>query len=653
MKVAISMHHMVCAMLILALTSCHHSKPPSDTNQRQIDELTELRKANRDSALILSESLLQQNSKWHDTLKAKVLIQQGIIHSLRRNFAKSDSLASTIISSPKSHTTEQVGYCAYLVGLNAYYKGQSDSSFAAYNRVLAMQISSRLKLLVTTAIANTQYFMGRNTAALQTLSGARLKALETHDTAKLRNVVFTSALCYQNLSLYKLATEELQYYIELSGKGDFTTKDSFHVFSALSSQYSHQSEYIESNKALFKAYSAAKHLQRNDYIITTFNNLANNYILLKQYDSAQYYLDSAYKMVTMGTQPWLQIPLDILRSRILRSQNDFDSAKEVITKALGYAESINYTPKITNLKLSLAEILEFENDYQGIVSILAPEMKNAELWTKSHEYVAALRVLKGAHRNLGQLNAYDSLNNLHLATISNNALKAEQAQTSVLDYKLKLLEEKQKLASLRQEKTHLAKTSSLKTWIIALAAFLLLLTLVVARLIWKNQNYKREMLNIELQKSNQALHKTKSELSHQEQALSEEQEQRIEAERRLKLATQKLRALKEENSQNPISVDLPTFSSKKTDFDAQWNHFNALLNQTYSGFTDRLKRHHPDLTTQDIRILSLVRTGLDSKEIARIMGIGHQSVNKSRYRIRKKMDLNAQDDLLSVLVEME
>lgn len=652
-KVVISKHFLALTMLFLAFASCHNSGEHKSKSLLQIDELTEMRKANPDSALALSQNLLDQNPKWHDTLKAKVVVQQAIAHSMRRDFNNSDSLAQILLSNPNNYTSEQVGYCQYLVGLNAYYKGNFDGSLKDYDKALAMEISPRLKLLVTTAIANTQYFTGHYTTALQTLGDARLTALETHDTVKLRNIVFTSALCYQNLSLFALATEELHYYIDLASKTGFSTKDSFRVFAALGSQYSKQSEYVKSNQALFTAYLAAKNLGRSDFIVTAFSNLTNNYILLKQYDSAKYCLDSAYKIVAAGSQPWHQIPLDIFSSRLYRKKGDFTAAKKVITEALEYAERIKYTPKISDLKLSLAEMLEFELDHKGIVRILAPEVKKAERWTQSHKYVAALKLLKKAYRNLGEFHIYDSLNEQHLATISQNSLRAEQAKTNALDYKLKLVEQKQKLASLQQEKSHLTRTSTMKTWLIALATFLLLLSLIVARLLWRNQQYKREKLSCELQQSNNALHETKNELSQQEQVLLDEQKTRIEAERRLKLATQKLRVLKEENSQNPATIDVPAFSSKKTDFDTQWKNFEALLNQTYTGFTDKLKRFCPDLTTQDIRILSLVRTGLDSKEIARIIGIGHQSVNKSRYRIRKKMDLNADDDLLSVLVEME
>lgn len=57
-------------------------------------------------------------------------------------------------------------------------------------------------------------------------------------------------------------------------------------------------------------------------------------------------------------------------------------------------------------------------------------------------------------------------------------------------------------------------------------------------------------------------------------------------------------------------------------------------------FIERLNREFPDLTQLDKKLLILLRIGLTSKEIAPLMNISHKSVEISRYRLRKKLNLD-------------
>lgn len=57
-------------------------------------------------------------------------------------------------------------------------------------------------------------------------------------------------------------------------------------------------------------------------------------------------------------------------------------------------------------------------------------------------------------------------------------------------------------------------------------------------------------------------------------------------------------------------------------------------------FIDRLNQEHPDLTQLDKKLLILLRIGLSSKEIAPLMNISPKSVEISRYRLRKKLNLD-------------
>ncbi len=73
--------------------------------------------------------------------------------------------------------------------------------------------------------------------------------------------------------------------------------------------------------------------------------------------------------------------------------------------------------------------------------------------------------------------------------------------------------------------------------------------------------------------------------------------------------------------------------------------FMANVEQIYSQFSIRLSQKFPELSENDKRLASLLRMGLQSKEIAAILHITPKSVDTNRYRLRKKMNLSSDVNL--------
>lgn len=74
--------------------------------------------------------------------------------------------------------------------------------------------------------------------------------------------------------------------------------------------------------------------------------------------------------------------------------------------------------------------------------------------------------------------------------------------------------------------------------------------------------------------------------------------------------------------------------------DDDWKSFTENFDIVYQDYTRRLRELHPELTSSDIRICCYIRMGLASKEIAPLINISFRSVEMTRYRLRKKMNLD-------------
>ena len=59
---------------------------------------------------------------------------------------------------------------------------------------------------------------------------------------------------------------------------------------------------------------------------------------------------------------------------------------------------------------------------------------------------------------------------------------------------------------------------------------------------------------------------------------------------------------------------------------------------------------HPGLTQNDLRICTLTRINLNTKEMASLLNVSVRGVEKSRYRLKKRLKLNAEDDLTEYIL---
>lgn len=81
--------------------------------------------------------------------------------------------------------------------------------------------------------------------------------------------------------------------------------------------------------------------------------------------------------------------------------------------------------------------------------------------------------------------------------------------------------------------------------------------------------------------------------------------------------------------------------------------FNQKLVGTHKKFFTDLTQSHPDLTTTELKILAYLRVGMTTKEIADIQNVTIEAVRKTRYRVRKKMNLKSDESLEQYLLNIQ
>ena len=84
--------------------------------------------------------------------------------------------------------------------------------------------------------------------------------------------------------------------------------------------------------------------------------------------------------------------------------------------------------------------------------------------------------------------------------------------------------------------------------------------------------------------------------------------------------------------------------------DKDWEVFKSYFADVHDNFDHKLRAVTPDLTETELRLASLLKMNLTTKEIAAIMKVQPDSVLKSKYRLKKKLKLEKEMDLVGYLV---
>lgn len=79
-----------------------------------------------------------------------------------------------------------------------------------------------------------------------------------------------------------------------------------------------------------------------------------------------------------------------------------------------------------------------------------------------------------------------------------------------------------------------------------------------------------------------------------------------------------------------------------------WEQFKVLFQQVHRNFFAELKLKYPTLTQAETRLAALLRLNVTTREMANMLGISADSANKARYRLRKKLGLQPEQDLQEI-----
>ncbi|MBW8334093.1 MAG: hypothetical protein K0M40_18905 [Prolixibacteraceae bacterium] len=171
----------------------------------------------------------------------------------------------------------------------------------------------------------------------------------------------------------------------------------------------------------------------------------------------------------------------------------------------------------------------------------------------------------------------------------------------------------------------------------------------------KEQEYIRQALHDEKKIISLKNEKLKIEMIHRDKELANQTMDLIRKNKFLVKITEDLGKLKntstDESIKEKVTV-LITKIDKDIDNKKQWEIFETAFDDVHEDFLNRLKTQYPNLTPNEIRLCAYLRMNISTKEIAPLMNISVRGVEICRYRVRKKLNIDRDQNLTSMIINL-
>jgi len=100
----------------------------------------------------------------------------------------------------------------------------------------------------------------------------------------------------------------------------------------------------------------------------------------------------------------------------------------------------------------------------------------------------------------------------------------------------------------------------------------------------------------------------------------------------------------EELKQHIKTIKSNISSKEKTRMD--WDSFKMHFENVHPNFFEKLLKKNKTLTQNDLRLCGYIKLNLSTKDIANILNVSDRTIQTSRYRIKKKLDLPTETNLV-------
>lgn len=389
------------------------------------------------------------------------------------------------------------------------------------------------------------------------------------------------------------------------------------------------------------------------YLGIIFNSLGNAYAKIGKQDSSDYFhrkaLDERTKMNTLHYLPVSLISVADIESRL----GNKDASKTLYDRAFQISDSTGNRQEEVMALLGLGKwSLKFLNDkaeaehkYSDAANI-ARGLTDRSFYLTALDHLIELKKMQGDFPKAFQLMKEESA--IHDSMYSWEKQKIQNTLEIQFD-----VAEKERQLKLIQKENDISRLTNYLLW--AGIALVLLISISIIYLIRRKHQRDKVLLQTqeELVKALEQQKAMREQFMQNELEFKESQLSALTVQMLQK--NELMQELKEKvEADQSISKDSPLtrLVNKGQNQEKEWADFNVQFESINKNFYERIRQAYPDISPNDLKVCALIKLNLSIKEMAGILNISPDSVKTARYRLRKKLQLNSEDNLTEFILKL-
>jgi DNA-binding CsgD family transcriptional regulator len=498
-----------------------------------------------------------------------------------------------------------------------------------------------------------------DTSAIKYFNEAYLMAISEGDIAIQADALLHLGIASYGSSLsngLKYATSALKKYNELEISSPLKALSGrskcYQLISTIKSRQGKYREAIDLSLLAIKGIESAT--DTGGYRGLIYNSLGSCYAKLNLVDSSAYYFRLSLKNHLFNYNTTYLPGAYLGVAGIEQKNGNKLLSKQYIEKALFIADSTeNKQAKVLALLAQGRWVQKFEADFEHAIDYFVQAQNIAQLLTDKSFYLATLLELNKCYKNQELFAEALACNELILLVKDTIASLEKNRIVNSLEVQFKVAEKERQLKLIQKEKNIITLTNYLLWGSILFVVMLAGAIIIFLRKI-NERNRKlllaeSELVKITKEQKKLSEQKMQNELEFKESQLHSVALQMMQKNELLQELDEKLK----EASGGNADASLSKIINKGLTQDKEWSDFNTSFESINKNFYSRIQQAYPDISPNDLKICALIKMNLSIKEMAGILNISPDSVKTARYRLRKKLQLNSEDNLTDFILNIQ
>ncbi len=526
----------------------------------------------------------------------------------------------------------------------------SDSAVHYYRKTLNLAHQHNLKDNVAGALSNLSIIAGDKgnyKEAIRLMDSVTQLSLDNKDYLRYGVSLNTNGNNYYELGQYLNAMNKFQNALDVLDTINREVYRRGDVYRNIGKLNYQQKDFDQAIVNFMKAYEIYQKVSDNLYSSHVLSDIGNVYINLKDYDKAIEYFNESLDISNEYNFPESASNVLFNIGFAQRENGKYQEALSYFKKGAKIdtydMTSINYVIELyhvgltysllgkneiaieyLNKSVKLADSLKISNELKHALDYRSKVHLNSGNYKSAMEDYVASQKIKDSLFSIEKTKAIEELETIY-------ETEKKEAEIVLQEKEITTLNQKVEISNLRKGFYAGGMASALALFGLSVFGYRQRIKKNRIAREKKEEIYKQEIEHKKKELTSQTLHLVQKNTFIQE--LKDNLENLKSSPEKFKTEFRRIvMLLKKENAS-----------------DKDWEIFKTYFSEVHNDFDQKLKTICIDISEKEIRLAAFLRMNLTTKEIAATLNVLPDSILKSKYRLKKKLNLDKETDLTSFL----